>query len=157
MAASAAAVAGFAPAAVSSSGGMTGSARAPHFLIAADRNDDCTKYGCHLRAGDRRLHNLAAAAISYSATARANESSALDRISITCALVIHRYIASGHCKQDYSFFARIVPLPGVEHFVSCHPDSSLVLSRILYYVVYYYVRRVRRLARAGYNNIIYTA
>jgi hypothetical protein len=44
----------------------------------------------HLRGRGRRLHNLTAATISYSAAARANESSVLDRISITCALVIHR-------------------------------------------------------------------
>ena len=53
----------------------------------------------HLRGRGRRLHNLTAATISYSAAARANESSVLDRIGITCTLVIHRPrgIAS---KQD---------------------------------------------------------
>ena len=44
----------------------------------------------HLRGRGRRLHNLTAATISYSAAARANESSVLDRISITCTLVINR-------------------------------------------------------------------
>jgi hypothetical protein len=33
----------------SSNSMLRGSARAPHFLIAAGRNDDCTKYGCHLQ------------------------------------------------------------------------------------------------------------
>jgi hypothetical protein len=62
----------------------------------------------HLRGRGRRLHNLTAATISYSAAARANESSVLDRISITCTLVIHRPrgIASKHRESTGAARAR---------------------------------------------------